>query len=315
MWFYTYWRQGDAHTGDRVDGLGHRTLAIATHLHDVYLTAKCLGCFAVYRMAHTRFQEARTACAQLLALGKEARNPRTTAMGLWALAFVDVLEERFEEAIERTEEALRLSPDLLDRLTAQGVKGMALALRGQAQEGRAILHEVRKEIMAGEYLFPLMGFDIPYGVTLVLTGQMAAGVCWIEETMQRFGALGTTTQYAWGHLFLGEIYLQMALGQTKLPLRLLLRNLRFILRTLPRAARKAQYHLNEAIRRARALEMPGVLARALLDLSMFYQSRKRMAAARISLEETRDITERWASPPMQAKICAALASLNDLASP
>jgi tetratricopeptide (TPR) repeat protein len=231
---------------------------------------------------------------------------------------VDVLEERFEEAIERTEEALRLSPDLLDRLTAQGIKGVALVLRDQGQEGRAIFHElreVRQEMVAGEYLFPLASFDIPYGVTLVLTGQIAAGVRWIEETMQRCGALGTVTQYAWGHLCLGEIYLQMALGQAKLPLRLLLQNLGFILRTLPRAARKAQYHLDEAIRRARALEMPGILARALLDLSMLSQARKRVAEARVALEEARDITERWASPPLQAKICAALASLDDLASP
>jgi len=60
--------------------------------------------------------------------------------------------------------------------------------------------------------------------------------------------------------------------------------------------------------------MPDILARALLDLSMFYQARKRVAEARVSLEEARDITERWASPPLQAKICAALASLDDLAS-
>ena len=318
MWCYAYWRQGDAHACDRVDELGQRSLAIATRLHDVYLASKCLLCFVLHRGTYSRFQEARTTCAQLLALGEEARDPRTTAMGLWALAFVDVMEERFEEAIARAEEAWRLSPDLLDRLTAQGIKGVALILRDRGQNGKAILQELREarqELVAGEYLLPLASFDIPYGAAMVLTGQMAIGVHWIEKAIQRCGALGAATQYPFGHLILGEIYLQMTLGQAKLPFRLLRQNLGFLLRTLPHAARKAHYHLDEAIRRARALEMPDILARALLDLSMFYQARKRMAEARVSLEEARDITERWASPSLQAKICAALASLDDPDSP
>jgi hypothetical protein len=121
---------------------------------------------------------------------------------------------------------------------------------------------------------------------------MTAGVRWIEESIRRLSGWAFEPMEAWGHLTLGEIYLQLVLAERKLPLRLLLKNLGFILRTRPVAARLARRHLEEAIRIARKLDLPGFLARGLLDLGLFSKRRKRPGEARACLEEALQITER-----------------------
>jgi tetratricopeptide (TPR) repeat protein len=165
--------------------------------------------------------------------------------------------------------------------------------------------------VAGDFLTLLLGTDIPYGAALVLAGQMAAGIRWIEASIQRFAAWGNATQPATGHMILGEIYLQMALGKKEPPLRVILRNLGFVLRTLPLASYKARRHLEEAVRRARHVGMPGILARSLLDLGLLYAAKKRWEEARTSLEQALQLAESLASSALREKIQQTLASLDD----
>ncbi|MFQ5899736.1 MAG: AAA family ATPase, partial [Candidatus Methylomirabilia bacterium] len=275
MWCY-HVQRGQEYP-DIVDRLGNRGLDIARSLGDVYLASKCLLCFAFDKGFSGRFNEARAFSLRLLELGRGARDPRTIAAGLWRLGSVNAFDERYEEAIEQAEEALRISPDPLDRLSARAVKGLALTMMGRGQEGLEIIQEVRREFVAGEFLYPLLTIDIPYGASMVLAGRMAAGVRWVEDAIRRFAEWGNETQPTVGHMVLGEIYLQMALGEKKPPLRIILKNLGFVLRTLPVAARKARRHLEEAIRLTRELDMPGYLARSLLDLGLLCKAKKRPA--------------------------------------
>jgi uncharacterized protein HemY len=112
-------------------------------------------------------------------------------------------------------------------------------------------------------------------------------------------------------MILGEIYLRMALGKQKPVLRVLLRNLGFVLRTLPRASHKTRRHLEEAVHRARHVGMPGILARSLLDLGLLWVGKKRWQEARTSLEPASQIAETLASSVWRVKIQQALASLGD----
>ena len=230
-------------------------------------------------------------------------------MGLYMLAFVLNYEDRFEEAIDNADEALRLSPDPLDRVCARGARGAALALMGRSQEGLKDLLAARDEMVAGDFLFPLVGVDVPYGVALVMVGKLAAGVRWIEDAIGRFEAWGNETQPAFGRLILGEVYLQMALGKEKPPLGVILRNLGFVLRTLPVAARKARHNLEEAVQRTRDTDMPGFLARGLLDLGQLYEATGHIEEARMHLEEARQIAEPLESSALDGKIRSPLESL------
>jgi hypothetical protein len=108
---------------------------------------------------------------------------------------------------------------------------------------------------------------------------------------------------------LGEIYLQMALGKEKPPPGVLLRNLGFILRTAPFAARKARRHLMDALRIFRELDAPSAVAWALMDLGILETARKKSSEARIHLEEARVLARSVDASGLSGKIDEALASL------
>jgi len=306
-WLYAYWIPRNKTTSDTVDQLANRGLKIAEELNDIYLASKYLLCLAIHKLLHGRFNEARNFCSRLLDLGRRAHDPRTTAMAQWIYANVLNFEWRVDEALKNADEALQLSPDPLDRLSARGAQGASLALMGRSLEAVEILREVREEIVAGDYIYPLAGIDLPYGAARVLAGQMADGVDFIEETNRRFAAWGNETVPVIGHMILGEIYLQMALGKDKPPLSMIMRNLGFVLRTLPVAHRKARRHLEFAVHGAREVDAPGYLARSLLDLGLLCQAKKRAEEARAYLEEARKIAEPLQSPVLNGKIRAALA--------
>jgi hypothetical protein len=142
------------------------------------------------------------------------------------------------------------------------------------------------------YLIVLPAFEFPSGLAMVLEGNMAAGIRRIEEGMQRFEQWGCGRAVILGHLFLGEIYLQMAAGTTRPPLRIMLRNLGFLARTMPVVARKARHHLEQALKGTREVPMPGFLVRVLLDLGVL----PRQSGGRTRHVSTSKRLMRWRAP-------------------
>jgi tetratricopeptide (TPR) repeat protein len=159
-----------------------------------------------------------------------------------------------------------------------------------------------------DYLAPLLGVEIPYGAAMALAGEMQAGVSWIEDSIERFRKWGNKSQPAFGHLVLGEIYLQMALGKNKPPLGVMIRNLGFILPNLPFAARKARQHLERAVRECREIDVPANLARGLWDLALLYRFQKRTDEARACLIKASVIAKPQA-PALHARITHELQHL------
>ncbi|PYQ22059.1 MAG: hypothetical protein DMF81_13440, partial [Acidobacteria bacterium] len=288
---FLHWLKRGDRPANVVSQLGERVRDVADRLGDVYLASQRLLCLAFEKLTGGRYNEAREHCARLLELGRRTGDARPTALALFALAHVEVYDERYEEAIEHAEEALRLSPSPADRLTTLAAKGAALSLVGRAREGVEILREVRREIIEGDRLTLLLGVDFPYGAALALAGEMNAGVAVVEEAIRRFTAWGTTAPPAFGHMFLGELYLRMLQRGTRIPLRTLLRNLGFLLRSRPFAARKARHHLEEAIRISRRADVPAVLGRCLMNLGILEHAQKRPEDAARHLEEARRIAE------------------------
>jgi class 3 adenylate cyclase/tetratricopeptide (TPR) repeat protein len=312
LYHYAYWERPLGEARERAERFGLRALESARRLNDVYLASKCLLGLAVHAAMLGRPDEGRETGRRLVELGRAAGDPRTTAMGLYALAYVNAGDERFEEALAQADEAERLSPDPMDQLTARGARGTILALTGQPQEGLALLREVRRETLAGDFHSLLLGLDIPYGMAMILAGELGAGVRWIEAAMGRFAAWGNGTGVALGHIGLGEIYLQMVLRQARPTLSMLVRNLGFVLRTLPFAGRKARQQLEAGIRLCRELGMTVWLARGLLDLGLLGRAERRLAEARRSLEEARELAGRR-SPVLAGRVEAALAALGGAA--
>lgn len=98
-------------------------------------------------------------------------------------------------------------------------------------------------------------------------------------------------------------------SDTSVALGVVLRNMTFLLRTLPIVGWKAQRHLEISVREARELDMPGHLARCLCSLGQVHLARKNSPAARACLEEARTMAQAFEAKFLCDKIDAALDEL------
>jgi len=126
-----------------VEEFASRGLTLGERLGDVYLRSKCLLGFFLHDLWDGKYDAAREVARRTIAVGRGAGDPRATAMGLSELATVNIYDERFTEAIENADDALRLSPDPLDRVVARANKGLALAFSGKIPDGVALARERR----------------------------------------------------------------------------------------------------------------------------------------------------------------------------
>ncbi|MDR4498995.1 MAG: AAA family ATPase [Candidatus Scalindua sp.] len=309
---WLYWMNRGDQPHDIVERLGDRVLEVAGGLNDIFLASACILGLAFHKIMAGHGDDARCLGFRLLELGRSVSDLRSIGMGLCAIAWADVIDERYQKAIDCAEEALHIEKTLELRLSVLGAKGAALALMGRGKEGAAILREIRREAVEYGYFGMLLGIDIPYGAAMIQAGEMAAGVRWIETAIRRFEAWGCEGSSIFGKLVLGEIYLQMVTVERKIPLLMILRNLGFLLRTLPFAARKARHHLEEVVQRARKTGMPEFLARSLLNLGLLCKAKKRYEEARQYLEEAQQIVEPLELLSLREKIDTALESLNSV---
>lgn len=292
----------------RVEALAARAVDIAARRNDVYLGSKALWGRAFDRLLAGCLGPALADTRAVLEMGRAAGDPRTIAMGLWGTATISNLDGRHEEALDLAEEALRVSPDPLDRMTALAAKGGALTMLGRPDEGLAILDEVRRDIVERDFLSVLPGVDGYRGLALVMCGRLAEGTAWLESSVRRFLDWGTPRSANLQRMLLGEIYLEASRGGRRASLGFLARNAGWLLTRGPFARRRARACFEAAARAARETASEGVLAWALVDLAVL-DARPRPEEARRRLDEAERLAPVAAGALLERKLAEARALL------
>ena len=78
---------------------------------------------------------------------------------------------------------------------------------------------------------------------------------------------------------LGKIYLEINKGEKKIGFATIVKNLGFILKNVPTAMKKAEYHYGRAITLAENIGAKGTIGQAHLDLGVIYKIKKKNAKA------------------------------------
>ncbi len=159
-----------------------------------------------------------------------------------------------------------------------------------------------------------MGFfgnfsELLRGGWLVLSGRLGEGMKTLEDSYRWSETHGAVFMRILSGGMLGQVYLEFAAGEQKPPLSVMLKNLPFLLKTLPTAAKKAEYHLGKTIVDAREIGAKNLLAQALLNLGKLHKAKKRPAQARECMEEAERIFEATGADGFLAQTRAALAGL------
>jgi hypothetical protein len=138
---------------------------------------------------------------------------------------------------------------------------------------------------------------------------MAKGLKKIQQEQKSFIENQRKGSYALSDNLLGKVYLQMVERSKPLPAAVLARNFGFLLKTVPFASRKAEYHLKRSMKTAEEIGNKVILATACLDLGMLHKARGRIEQARECISNSIQIFEQTGAQTNLQQAKKALATL------
>jgi class 3 adenylate cyclase/tetratricopeptide (TPR) repeat protein len=258
---------------------GERAKKIAEELpYDQYLYFKSrgdLGCLYYNRGDSGKAFEAGK---EMIKYGEKHSNIRAQAMGHCVVGWGHLASGDFESAINSLSRAEKIAVDPFYATIGSCFRASAHFFAGQFEELEAALLRAEKCLNAG--FDNVEGYvKILWGLLWINRGRIGKGMNLLYEARQIFIRNELKYSSALSEYILGRVYLGMALGEGDVNLSTILKNLGFLLKTIPFAARRAETHLRKAIEVCSEIGAKGILASALLDLGNLYKAKKRIEQA------------------------------------
>ncbi len=289
---------------------GERAQEISKHIpSDHYLFFKSLGgigyaCF--YRGDKKRGLETGTA---ILDYGQRHSNIRSIVMGYFVTGLGIFVDGDFPPAIEAIKKAVQTAADPFYSQFSRFSLGLGNAQSGQFQEAEEALQEVAS--YSRDFGCELLGTPTHalLGLVSIAKGEMGQGLKMIEETLL---ACHENQRRCWHAIIehaLGQVYLQIVDKSAAVSLTTMAKNVGFILKNVPSAAKKAEEHFNRAIEAAKEIGAKGTLGQAYLDLGRLHKAKGRSNKARECFVEAVDILEQCQSEMFLKQAKEALSSL------
>jgi class 3 adenylate cyclase/tetratricopeptide (TPR) repeat protein len=237
-------------------------------------------------MAYTRFLMGDSRAVgeegtKLHEIGARRASNRCTAWGHTFRGFADnFIAGRYLPALEAQDRALQLTSDPVVYASTMAWRGFTYMLLERWDDAQHALDE--SLVFSRQY-----GFDYvksicegATGVVMIAKGQMARGLEQIERTLRNCAEHERRCFEAYFEYILGRVFVQMVTRSVPIPLLAIIKNLPFLLRTLPFAAGRAEQHLGRSIALAEEAGAGYVAGIALLDLGVLHlaKGRKSMAA-------------------------------------
>ena len=157
----------------------------------------------------------------------------------------------------------------VEPFTCNGAKillGTCYALNGQYEDAQIIFDEVAKFVEESGFLYAAMRFRIGYSLMMVMKGNLSQGIKMFEDLISQLKSNEDWITYCQTSHILGKIYLKMIQGEGEKSFSLLVKNIGFLIKTIPFLKPKAEEHLQEAIRVAKEIGAKGFLGQAYLDM-------------------------------------------------
>jgi tetratricopeptide (TPR) repeat protein len=256
-----------------------------------------------------RINDARDTAHELMQVGQQLDDPRSTGLGLVLLAWISWASDSFAEALEYSERAIAAAVTPWDRTLALVAKGGALVSLRRIDEGEKLLEESDRRCIADGDLIQSRGSIIPLGVCKVLQGDIGGGIRRLEEAVSINEKEGYRAVADFGRYYLCEVYLQIIGGEEKLPFLTLLRNLPILLKVMATASSRIPALVTRILENPQFDPDGWHVGRARMMLGLLYKSKKKRALAAQHLTDARQILLPFGQTPMLARLDAALAEL------
>lgn len=289
---------------------GERALNIARSVKsEQYLFFKPLAGIiqASYYMGDVH--KARESGSSCLGIGKKYSNVRAITMGHIGLGMCDILLGDLQSAIEIFKRAHNVSADRMYKQTANLCLGLCYIQNEQFDHAGEVLQEVINYSQEFGCEWAGTPASMLMGTVLISSGEMSLGFNMIESAHRKFIEYGNKPFLAVAEYILGRIYLQMVEAAEPIRITMMLKNIGFLIRNLPFAAKKAEQHLQRAIEMAKEIEAKGTLGQAYLDLGLLYKAKKKPDQAKECIFEAITIFKDCGAEGFLERARGALASL------
>ena len=231
---------------------------------------------------------------------------RGESLGLTFLALSEFLAGNFEAAVNISDQAIGVAVDPLYERVPSVFSTLSHAALGNFVRAQETFPAAEKCVGDGfEISLPFL--KMVYGLLAFAEGRFSRGLREFRESMEIYQANGgKTPTFIHG---LGKCYLMLLVGD-KPPLGVMLKNIVFLLKTLPVAAKQAERYLTEALTVAESVGAKGIAGQAHLDLGVLYKARKKREKSLHHLKKAEEIFERTRATGYLEQTREALAELS-----
>lgn len=294
---------------EQYEKLKREAMAAASNTTDVYIQNWIRWAVGWEEFHRSRIIQARDLAHELMRVGQMLNDPRCTGQALNLLAWIALVSDAYDKALEYSEQCLAVAIAPLDRIGAAGGKGCALVLLRRTEEGAALLEDHRRRCIADGNLYTLAGSDAIVGVCKALQGSIKDGDRIIQDAIVKREHEGYRDAADWYRGFLIEVYLQIISGNERLSFPTLLRNLLVLLKVTITGSRRIRA-LIKVIRENPHFDDAGAIeGRAQMHLGLLYKIKKKRACAVQHLTEAKRILSQFGQTPVLARVETALAEL------
>ena len=245
----------------------------------------------------------------LLDYGKRLSNPRFEAAGHWLIGYDLLWKGKLSEAIENNKKGLQLSVDHLHSLSLKLVSSWAYLLEGQIEKAEQYL----KQIVTFSENFSWEKTRTPayllLGLVFIAKGRFSEGLRMMEESRNICNKNQRKLLAAYSEYLLGKVFLQIVEGAGPKNLATFAKNIVFLIKNVPFAAKKAEAHFNKALEVSKKIGVKPFLGLVYLDLGLLYKATKRTDNARDCFSNAINIFEQCEAEMFLKQTKEAFASL------
>jgi tetratricopeptide (TPR) repeat protein len=291
---------------------GKRAQKIANILDsDQYLYFKSLAGLAHTYTNKGERKKALEAGRMLLEYGQKHSNIRSQHLGLFYIGYSHFIAGDYAQTIEYAQKALKTSVDPLYGVGGNLIAGFSYAFLGEFKK----IEEMAKQQLkfcreVGCEVWGTLA-EILVGITYVGSGKMSKGLKMVEVVRDAYQKKKRRGTLVIPEYILGKIYLQIVEGENLPSFSVLARNIGFMVKNVPAAAKKAEEHFKQAIAFAKEVGSNSYMARAYLDLGLLHKAKKREGQAKECIAKAIELFEQCEAEVYLQQAKEALASLGD----
>ncbi len=175
-------------------------------------------------------------------------------------------------AVKCNQQALQASADPFYTMFPKLFLGVSYVFARQFEAGKAPLLEVSEyaRLYGSEILGSVAHLFL--SVIFLFEGQLRKGVEQINKLQKYWEKNDARWRQVNSELVLGEIYLGMIRRDVPIAWSTILRNLGFLIKTVPFAARRAEYYYQRALKNAESIGAKGIQGQAYLGMGYLYKA-------------------------------------------